>query len=63
MNPFKNLIVTLSATGIAATISIALICITILGVFGSGELAKSAMNFLGIFLGAVMTSAAFLRRD
>ncbi len=44
MNPFKNFVVNLQATGSAAVVSILVICLTVLGVFGSADVAKSALG-------------------
>jgi hypothetical protein len=44
----KNIAVSLTATGTAAIVIIWLICVTVLGIFGSGCLAWFAMIILNI---------------
>ncbi|MBK9307508.1 MAG: hypothetical protein IPM58_10570 [Nitrospira sp.] len=46
MDFFKNLIVKLSATGPAATISVFALCIAVVGIWGQGAFAASALASL-----------------
>lgn len=49
LNPFRNLSVSLRATGPAAAIIVWMICFTALGLFGgeSAEFAQGTMAFVG----------------
>lgn len=58
MDPFKNISVNLKATGPAAVIIVWLVCITLVGLFGEGSLAESALRYLGIAGGIILTSLA-----
>ena len=55
-DPFKNLAVNLKATGPAAILVTWLISVTLLGLFGSGELADRALTILTIFAGVTATA-------
>ena len=61
MNFFKNIIVNLRATGIAAVVCVWLMCITVLGIFGSGDNTKSAITVLTVAGGMILASSAFAR--
>jgi hypothetical protein len=58
MQFLKNIAVNLKATGPAAVMAIWVICVTLLGIFGTGEMAKSAFGLLAFFGGAVLISLA-----
>ena len=64
MNPFKNIVVTLTAAGPAAVVCVLFICVTCLGIFGAGPIAERAMTALMVAIGAVVISyaASGLRR-
>ena len=57
MEFFKNIAISLHATGPAAVMIVWLICVTTLGLFGNNSKnSNSAMVFLGVVGGALMTS-------
>lgn len=60
MNPLKNLILNLQATGPAAAVCVWFITMACVGVFGQGDNASRALGFIGmggaVVLGALMTS-------
>lgn len=58
MDPFKNVSVNIKAAGPAAVIIAWLVCVTVVGLFGEGGLAESALTFLGIAGGIILTSLA-----
>jgi len=58
MEFLKNIVVNLKATGPAAVLSVWVICVTLLGVFGSGEMASSAFGLLAFFGGAILVALA-----
>jgi hypothetical protein len=51
MRPLKNFFVSLTATGPAAVISILILCISALGLWGEGPIADGALRVLTIFAG------------
>jgi len=53
MNFFRNIAVNLKATGPAAVLISLIGCITLLGLFGQSDLAKSALNILAFVTGAL----------
>jgi hypothetical protein len=58
-NPVKNLLVNLHAAGPAAVLCVMVICITLLGLYGQGILASTALGILGVslaFLGGALVS-------
>jgi hypothetical protein len=61
VNPFNNIIVNLHASGPAAVVSIWLICVTVIAIFGQGPNAESAMRILAFAGGALLTSLSFGR--
>ena len=63
MNPFKNLTINLHAAGPAAVVAVWLICITTLGLLGSGPMAQGTLYALEIFGGALITSMASWARN
>jgi hypothetical protein len=56
MDFFKNLKVSLQATGTAAFLSVLVICITLIGLFGHGPLANTALGILSFALGLTGTA-------
>ncbi len=58
MEFFKNIAVNLKATGPAAVMAIWVVCVTLLGIFGSGEMARSAFGLLAFFGAAVLVGLA-----
>ena len=58
MEFLKNLAVNLKAAGPAAVLAIWVICVTLLGLFGSGEMASGAFGLLAFFGGAVLFALA-----
>ncbi|OAI44017.1 hypothetical protein AYO43_09615 [Nitrospira sp. SCGC AG-212-E16] len=54
MEFLKNIVVNLQATGPAAVLAIWVICVTVLGIFGSGPMASLAFGILSFFGGAVI---------
>jgi hypothetical protein len=64
VNPFKNLVVNLSAAGISAVAGIWLICVTMLAIFApdnaNAAMARSALMFFG---GVLATALILARRD
>jgi hypothetical protein len=54
MDILKNLAVNLRATGPAAVIAVWCICVTILGIFGAGEFARTTFTLLGVAGGMVL---------
>lgn len=58
MEFLRNIAVNLKATGPAAVMSVWIICVTLLGIFGSGPFAATAFGLLGFFGGAVLLSLA-----
>ena len=62
MKFLSNLVVNLRATGPAAVLISWAVCITLLGIFGSPELGKSAINVLSV-TGAVLVAALGSRVD
>jgi hypothetical protein len=58
MDILKNLSVNLKATGPAAVICVWCICVVILGIFGSGSLASTAMGLLTFAGGAILSALA-----
>ena len=58
MDFLKNVAVNLKASGSAAVMCIWCICITLLGLCGETQQAKSAMSILAFFGGMVMLSLA-----
>ena len=58
MQFFRNIAVNLKATGPAAVMAIWVVCVTLLGIFGSGEMARSAFGLLAFFGGAVLVGLA-----
>lgn len=53
MNIFKNVIINLKATGIAAIMIVIILGITALGLFGRGELASTALTSLCVLAGLI----------
>jgi hypothetical protein len=47
MNLFRNIAINLHAAGPAAAVIIWMLCVTVVGVFGVGEIAHRAMTYLG----------------
>jgi hypothetical protein len=62
MNPFKNIVVNLQASGPAAVMCVLIICVTVVGIFGNGDLAKQAMTVLNIVVGLLFGSLAFFSK-
>ena len=63
MNPFKNLVVNLQATGPAAVMCGWIICLTCFGIFAPDTTAaKSASAGLLVFGGALMAAMATFSR-
>lgn len=64
MNPFKNLIVNLQATGIAAVAAVWLICMTLLALFAplDSPLASTTQMSL-MFFGGLLGVGLIQRRD
>ncbi len=58
MEFLKNIAVNLKATGPAAVLTIWVICVTLLGIFGAGEMASRAFFLLSFFGGAVLIALA-----
>lgn len=58
MDFMKNIAVNLKATGPAAVLAVWVICVTLLGIFGAGEIASRALGLLAFFSGAVLVSLA-----
>ena len=58
LNPFKNIALNLRATGPAAVIAIWIISVTLLGLFGNGELAGRALTILAVAGGMVLVALA-----
>ncbi|WP_333804392.1 hypothetical protein [Sulfurospirillum sp.] len=58
MDFLKNISVNLHATGPATVMTVWCICITLLGLYGDGELANSAIKILSFFGGMVMIALA-----
>ena len=58
MEFLKNLAINLQASGPAAVLSIWVICVTLLGLFGSGDMASRAFMLLAFFGGAVLFALA-----
>ncbi|MCR6480569.1 hypothetical protein NU688_30755 [Variovorax sp. ZS18.2.2] len=56
MDFFNNVRLSLTAAGPAAVICVLTICITLLGLFGSGPLANGAMSILAIGFGGTVFS-------
>lgn len=54
----KNIAVNLKTTGPAAVLAIWVICVTLLGLFGSGEIASRPFGLLAFFGGAVLLALA-----
>jgi hypothetical protein len=57
-NPLKNIAINLKASGSAAVIAVWIICVTLLGLFGQGEFAKSAMTILAVAGGMILIGLA-----
>jgi hypothetical protein len=55
-NPFKNITLNMKATGPAAVICVWIIAVIVLGLFGQGEFADSAMTYLGVAGGMILVS-------
>ncbi|MGP7733593.1 hypothetical protein [Oceanimonas smirnovii] len=53
-NPFKNIVVNIKATGAAAILIVWCISVTLLGLFGQGEMAVRAFNLLAFFGGVTL---------
>jgi len=58
MDFLKNLTINLKATGPAAIIATWILLITAVGLFGSGELANSAMSVLAVAGGMILIALA-----
>jgi len=58
MQFLKNIAVNLNATGPATVMSVWVICVTLLGIFGTGTMASTAFGLLGFFGGAVLVALA-----
>lgn len=58
MQFLKNIIVNLRATGPAAVMAVLVICVTLLGIIGPGEMASRAFTLLAFFGGAVLVGLA-----
>ena len=58
MEFLKNIALNLKATGPAAVMIVWVICVTLLGLFGAGEMAGKSFGLLAFFGGAVMISLA-----
>lgn len=58
MEFLKNIALNLKATGPAAVMIVWVICVTLLGLFGSGEMAGKSFGLLAFFGGAVLISLA-----
>lgn len=59
---FKGISISLTATGPAALFATWFICMTVLGIFGTGELAGKALGFVGMagmFLVGALGTRAF----
>jgi hypothetical protein len=59
MNPFRNLVLNLQATGPAAVFCLLIIAIAAVGVLGSDKLGGQALGLLTMALGAVGTGMVF----
>ena len=55
---FRNIAVSIQAPGPAAIIIIWLLCVTGLGLFGSGEYVRNAFNLLAIGGGMILMTMA-----
>lgn len=58
MDWLKNITINLKATGPAAVLIALIVGITVLGVFGQGEKAGSALSILGFMVGALGVALA-----
>lgn len=58
MEFLKNIALNLKATGPAAVLIVWIICVTLLGLFGSGEMASKSFGLLAFFGGAVFFALA-----
>lgn len=63
MNPFKNFVVNLTATGSWAFLSVLAVCVTALGFAPAGALAQKAMDTLTIILCLSAGALALRPRD
>jgi len=59
MNFFSNIALNMHATGPAAVMCTWVIAVTALGLFGQGELARSAMTVLTVVGGMIFASFGF----
>jgi hypothetical protein len=57
-NPFKNIAIHLQATGPAAVIIVWIVAVTVLGLYGTGELARQALFLLTAAGGAILVALA-----
>ena len=58
MGFLKNIGINLKATGPAAVMIVWIICVTALGLFGTGDMASKSFGLLAFFGGAVLVSLA-----
>ena len=58
MEFLKNIALNLQATGPSTVIIVWIICVTMLGLFGSGDMAGRSFGLLAFFGGAVLISLA-----
>ncbi|WP_128948200.1 MULTISPECIES: hypothetical protein [Bradyrhizobium] len=64
MNPFKNIIVNLQASGISAIACIWLLCVTTLAILApENGMSRTALNALLIFGGMLGSSMVIARRE
>lgn len=54
----RNIKISLTAVGPAAVLVVLILCVTALGIFGSGPLADRAMSFMYVLAGMVGVSLA-----
>ena len=58
-NPLRNVTLNMQAAGPSTVICVLFICVTALGIWGTGEIAKSALNLLTYAAGATLATLAF----
>jgi hypothetical protein len=63
MNPFRNLVMNLQATGPAAVLCVWILSIAVVGVFGSDKLGAQALGLLAAALGAIGVGLVSKLRD
>jgi small neutral amino acid transporter SnatA (MarC family) len=57
-NPFRNISLNMRATGPASVVCVWMISILLLGLFGQGELARSAITALEVAGGMILIAIA-----